>query len=494
MESMYEDVRREDAAAGRGNTAREFGGTLATMFGKVLGLKTADERLEDDLKPIRMADKTDVTDGFSLENARELVKAADAIVPEGRGLPMEGAKPALQAKVSEINARPQEYGYLGQTFDKAPTRGQMRMAKMDALYDVYTKHGQDGQADRILARMDAQTARERNQKAWEKADKKEANEESYLSAMKEVDAGNPYSAAILRNAEKTKVYQDQIANPTVGVVPVKPVMEQPSYMELFEHQSKRLATMAKHGRADPKEMFSLRQDMDKLESEGTVKAMQAAQDGGTPEQVAEHFNKHGTQRIDPKNITIERVGQGEGMPDTAIIKIKMPDGSVQVHNSFKSLMQYGKAKDSLDFAQSAHDNLHKKRTLEETVRNNNLTHEVSMANVGIAGRNATTNEKRVDSTIAKTKVSEAVMPIDRQIEAADDRIKSLETSIHKAISSGSASSEGIAQLQANLASMREQRAALIIRRGVAASTAGGGVRMDSNPNPIGLPTPNMPKK
>ena len=200
---------------------------------------------------------------------------------------------------------------------------------------------------------------------WDQEDEDRNREVIYRAKrdllLKESPLGQYQAATAAANAkfeQDTAVYNEGVkAGKTpqeLGLPPQKPNIPRPGPMQTMAGYANLMMLDYEHGKLNTDGLIQFQEKFQNLEKENYTKALLAAQNGGTPEQIAKAFNSAGMQ-IDPKNVTITRTKQANG-PDQVMLGYTDEKGQTVNINVMAELEGYDKAKQVFDRFYKSEDN------------------------------------------------------------------------------------------------------------------------------------------
>ena len=183
----------------------------------------------------------------------------------------------------------------------------------------------------------------RQEQEWERADKDRAREDQYRedrTRLLQTSPAGQFQAANAKYEQDMAAYQESLKAGKPGVPPVAP--QRPGPMQTMAGYAGLIALDYEHGKLNTDGLIQFQEKMRNLEKENYAKALLVAQNGGTPQQIAEAFNEVGT-KIDPKGVTLSRTKQANG-PDLVTLGYKDEKGQTVSTNVMAELEAYDQAK------------------------------------------------------------------------------------------------------------------------------------------------------
>lgn len=194
---------------------------------------------------------------------------------------------------------------------------------------------------------------DRQTKEWERTDQDRAREEQYRTDRERLLQESPiaqYRAVTQKYEGDMAAYNEALKSgktpDEIGPPPEKPNVQRPGPLQTMAGYAKLIEHDYKYGKLNTDGLINFQEKMGNIEKENYVKALQAAQAGGSPEQVAKAFNAAGMQ-IDPKNVTITKTKQANG-PDLVTLNYKDEKGQAASIPVMAELEAYGQAKQVYD--------------------------------------------------------------------------------------------------------------------------------------------------
>ena len=235
---------------------------------------------------------------------------------------------------------------LGNRTPGTMTPDQVSSAKFKAMADVVAK-SDPIQGMRLQREV---TQGERDDKRWEREDKKAAEEEEFQKGQQTEFGQTIYSKRIGDYATKVQAYEQYQARlksgaapETLGAPPAMPQRPVYSEAESLADAGRLLAFKASKGKADPAEIIQYALRLQKVGEEGYGKALKLAQGGAPLEKVIEQFNQTGKVKLDPAAVVSDEMVKGaDGVP-ARVIKFRDQNGNVQTINALSELDAIGQA-------------------------------------------------------------------------------------------------------------------------------------------------------
>lgn len=246
--------------------------------------------------------------------------------------------------------------FMGERTAGTMTPGQVSSARNMAMAGVVKKYdpvrGMQMEQAATTAQRDEQRFG-REQKQWERQDDEQKREAEYRTGRERLLQSSPLGqtqAAMAKFEQDTAAYNEAIkagkSPQELGLPPQKPNIQRPGPMQALAGYADLIAHDYKYGKLNTDGLIQFQDKMQNLEKENYSKALLAAQNGGTPEQIAKAFNSAGMQ-IDPKNVTITRTKQANG-PDQVMLGYTDDKGQTANINVMAELEGYDKAKQVFD--------------------------------------------------------------------------------------------------------------------------------------------------
>lgn len=194
---------------------------------------------------------------------------------------------------------------------------------------------------------------DRQTKQWEREDRDLAREDEYRIGRDRILQETPaaqYSTAMAKYEQDQATYDAALkagrSPEEIGPPPVRPDVQKPGPLQTLAGYARLIQHDYKYGKLNTDGLISFQDKYNRAEQENYVRALQVAQSGGTPEQVAKAFNAAGMQ-IDPRNLTISRTKQANG-PDQVTMSYVDGNGRTASVNVLAELTAYGEAKQVYD--------------------------------------------------------------------------------------------------------------------------------------------------
>lgn len=275
---------------------------------------------------------------------------------------------------------------LGKRTPGTMTPDQVSNAKFKAMADVV------GKSDPIQGmRLQREVKQgERDDKRWEREDRKATEEEEFQKGQQAEFAQTIYGKRMGDYAKQVQAYeqyQAQIkggADPaTLGAPPPMPTRPAYSVAESLADNGRLLAFKAAKGKADPAEILQYAERLQKVSDEGYGKALKLAQGGAPLEKVIEQFNQTGSVKLDPAAVVSDQMVPGaDGVP-ARVIKVRDASGNVQTINALSEL-------DAIGQAENYFNRFDKNRTFDLNERK-----------TAVAERQAATSERKLDMVLMR---------------------------------------------------------------------------------------------
>lgn len=235
---------------------------------------------------------------------------------------------------------------LGKRTPGTMTPDQVSGAKFKAMADVISK------SDPIQGmRLQREVKQgERDDKRWEREDRKATEEEEFQKGQQAEFAQTIYGKRMGDYATQVQAYEQYQAKlksgaapETLGAPPAMPQRPVYSVGESLADTGRLLAFKASKGKADPAEILQYAERLQKVSDEGYGKALKLAQGGAPLAKVIEQFNQTGSMKLDPAAIVSdEMVKDADGVP-SRVIKVRDASGNVQTINALSELDAIGQA-------------------------------------------------------------------------------------------------------------------------------------------------------
>ncbi len=246
------------------------------------------------------------------------------------------------------------------------TPEQQRLGGLKSQAAFYAARGDTDQSNKILSQiqqgvlMDKQLEQADLQMAQSRrSGVREDKADAYEASRQEAFNGSVFGQ---QNATYAKQFQDYTAakskyeagiaagqSPqTLGLPPQQPARAAYSLADSLADQGLMLANDAKHGKVDAKAMGEFSEKLRKIEDEGTLKALNLAQGGGSIDEVAKAFNSSGQLKFDPKSVLSDKMVPGQGGVPERVITFKDENGNPQTINVMSQLKSLGKAAEVLN--------------------------------------------------------------------------------------------------------------------------------------------------
>lgn len=246
--------------------------------------------------------------------------------------------------------------FLGQRTAGSMSEGQRDRARQMAMAGVLEKYDpQAGMKMRRELKADERDDQrwDRQSKQWAREDQDRAREDQYRTERERLLQDSPiaqFQAVTKRYEGDMAAYNEAIkagkSLDEIGPPPEKPNVQRPGPLQTMAGYAKLIEHDYKYGKLNTDGLISFQERMGNIEKENYVKALQAAQAGGSPEQVAKAFNQAGMQ-IDPKHVTITKTKQANG-PDLVTLNYKDENGRAASIPVIAELEAYGQAKQVYD--------------------------------------------------------------------------------------------------------------------------------------------------
>lgn len=277
---------------------------------------------------------------------------------------------------------------FGKRTDGAMTPEQVSGAKFKAMADVIAK-GDPIQGMRLQREV---KQGERDDKRWEREDRKATEEEEFQKGQQAEFAQTIYGKRMGEYAKQVQDYEQYQAKLKSGAAPetlgAPPAMPQrPTYSEgeSLADAGRLLAFKASKGKADPAEILQYAERLRKVDEEGYGKALKLAQGGAPLDSVIEQFNKAGSMKLDPAAVVSDQmVPNADGVP-ARVIKVRDASGNVRTINTLSELDAIGQAENYFNRFDKNRTFKLKERELEEVkIRNAETKAELASIRAGLA--------------------------------------------------------------------------------------------------------------
>jgi hypothetical protein len=246
--------------------------------------------------------------------------------------------------------------FMGERTAGSMTPGQASSARNLAMAGVVKKYdpvrGMQMEQSAATAQRDEQRFG-REQKGWQQQDEAQQRDVEYRTGRERLLQASPMGqqqAAMAKFEQDTAAYNEAVkaGKPPqeIGLPPQKPNMQRPGPMQAMAGYADLIAHDYKFGKLNTDGLIQFQEKMQTLEKENYSKALLAAQNGGTPEQIAKAFNSAGMQ-IDPQNVTVTRTKQANG-PDQVMLNYRDDKGRETSLNVMAELEGFDKAKQVFD--------------------------------------------------------------------------------------------------------------------------------------------------
>lgn len=239
--------------------------------------------------------------------------------------------------------------FLGQRYDAGLTPQQLQSARTRAITDVLMPTNpllamramrENEQADRDAQQFGLNKVLTEQQIAEGKRREEQATrDKQHLDERVAAFGSSSYGQQMADYAKQVQAW-DAAGRPA-GQEPARP---QYTMFHALENAATDLAVGQKYGKVDPGKVIALQEQIRKANDEGYGRALLAAQNGASPQEVARIFNESGAAKVDPSALSISYEGDGKNAPKTAIIKL--PDGTTI--NALSQLQALDKAKGVVD--------------------------------------------------------------------------------------------------------------------------------------------------
>lgn len=277
---------------------------------------------------------------------------------------------------------------LGKRTPGTMTPDQVSGAKFKAMADVV------GKSDPIQGmRLQREVKQgERDDKRWEREDRKATEEEEFQKGQQAEFAQTIYGKRLGDYAKQVQAYEQYQAQLKSGAAPETlgppPAMPQrPTYSEgeSLADAGRLLAFKASKGKADPAEILQYAERLRKVDEEGYGKALKLAQGGAPLEKVIEQFNQTGSVKLDPTAVVSDQMVPGSDGVPARVIKVRDASGNVRTINALSELDAIGQAESYFNRFDKDRTFKLKERELEEVkIRNAETKAELASIRAGIA--------------------------------------------------------------------------------------------------------------
>jgi hypothetical protein len=298
--------------------------------------------------------------------------------------------------------------FLGQRVAGQMTEDQVMGARQRALAGVLMR-SDPIQGMRMMREVKTQERDDqrwnRQTKQWEREDRDLAREEEYRIERDRILQETPaaqYSAAMAKYEQDQATYDAALkagrSPEEIGPPPVRPDVQRPGPLQILAGHARLIQHDYKYGKLNTDGLISFMEKYSRVEQENYARALQVAQSGGTPEQVANAFNAAGMQ-IDPRNVTISRTKQANG-PDQVTLNYVDGNGRTTSINVLAELTALGEAKQVYDLFFAGESN---RRDNERLQLDRNADARAERADDRAAAEDARTREEakaREDAAVA----------------------------------------------------------------------------------------------
>lgn len=289
-------------------------------------------RVGQDFEMARVgAEKPEETTGFTEAQGEQLRAAADSgqyDIGYDQEKQAYTVTPKAGGETGTIGQQ-QRTQFLGKTYDKPLSEGEIDRARMMAMSGIHAKYGNPEKAMQLkqmarqgeLADMQLNSARQ---------------EEEYKAGIKDWMANSRYGQVQQANMTAEQEHQAAVADyeakikagadpKTLGLPPQAPQKQTYGIGDSLADSASFLAYEAKFGKFDPQKWTGLAEKMQKVQDEGYERALRAAESGAPLDKIAKEFNRSGEVKFDPKDVVSDRVGKtnirGQQI-DTRLITLK----------------------------------------------------------------------------------------------------------------------------------------------------------------------------
>lgn len=334
--------------------------------------------LSDDASAKVQAAAADPTQQIGYDTGAKAYMATPKLGEDEMG-PAQPKQIATAAPMTEL---------LGKRTPGTMTPDQVSNAKFKAMADVVAK-GDPIQGMRLQREV---KQGERDDKRWEREDRKATEEEEFQKGQQAEFAQTIYGKRMGEYAKQVQDYEQYQAKLKSGAAPetlgAPPAMPQrPTYSEgeSLADAGRLLAFKASKGKADPAEILQYAERLRKVDEEGYGKALKLAQGGAPLDSVIEQFNKAGSMKLDPAAVVSDQmVPNADGVP-ARVIKVRDASGNVRTINTLSELDAIGQAENYFNRFDKNRTFKLKERELEEVkIRNAETKAELASIRAGLA--------------------------------------------------------------------------------------------------------------
>lgn len=255
--------------------------------------------------------------------------------------------------------------FMGKSYDKQLSDGEINSARQMALAGVYKKHGDIDKAMRIEqsatdnARNAKLDARAEQEHGWRADDRKRAesdrkSEDDFkmskveaFTKLKFTGQQRQYMQEMGQFEEATAKYQESLKQgippQQLGTPPKQPQKPEYTVADSLSDHAAIIEHDAKFGKVDMNAVQQLTSSLAKIKEEGYAQALHLANSGAPLASVLETFNKTGSSRIDPSQVLSDSAGKdANGLP-TRLIQYKDVNGEVKTIDTLAQLNAIGQA-------------------------------------------------------------------------------------------------------------------------------------------------------
>jgi hypothetical protein len=342
--------------------------------------------------------------GEALRRRKEEERIKEEMAAIGSAVPEEVTTPTM-APVDPSGADPgatsgetKATRFLGKTYDKPMTDGDVMNARTMAMSGVLMKNG-NPEGGLRLQQQAMQGQRDAYRFGREQKNDVEADAEKEKSRAYDDEVKNAYrqtkfaqietehSKAVEKYQRDLAEYQKRVsadgAGPKAGLPPQEPVKPSYTMADAIGDTGKLVATQARHGKVNPAELMRFGEMLKNVEQEGIIQATQLAQSGAPLAEVIKSFNAQGKEKIDPAAIVSDTFINNSDGVKTRVVQIRNPDGSIRTLDTLATLKAFGKGKEEYEYALKKADDARADKALDATIRHQRVMEGQSGAGLGI---------------------------------------------------------------------------------------------------------------